>query len=307
MTCPPVGVAELDSVQHAIYAKGINFQPVVDPDAGPISGDPHRIQQVIWNLLINAVKFTPKGGTIGLIIERVESNVQLTVSDTGQGIARHLLPTIFERFKQADGGTARVHGGLGLGLAIVRHIVELHGGTITAHSDGEGRGATFIVSLPVSPLRKDGRGPFRHPVHSDVKPQFEHPKELQGLTVLVVDDEADTRELLTEVLQQCGSFVLTASSAAEALAVLDRASPRVVVSDIGMPELDGYAFIERVRMRPPEKGGRIVAVALTAYTSAEDRRRALRAGYQMHLAKPVEPAEFVAVLANVAQLAIAMS
>jgi len=305
LSLAPVVEMAIDSVQHAFDAKGIQFQHLVDPHAGPISGDAQRVQQVIWNLLSNAVKFTPKGGRVRLTVERVDSSVLLTVSDTGQGIPKHLLTSIFERFQQADGSTVRVHGGLGLGLSIVRHILELHGGTIEAHSEGEGRGATFIARLPVAPFRNDLGRAFRHPAASNLKTQFEQPKELQGLTVLVVDDEADTRELLLEVLEQCGCAVLTASSAEEGLALLDVASPRVLVSDIGMPGMDGHAFIEQVRKRPPEKGGRIVAVALTAYSAAEDRRRALRAGFQMHIAKPVEPAEFVAVLANLAQLAIA--
>jgi PAS domain S-box-containing protein len=302
----PVVEGAIESMQQAMAAKNIRFFHVIDPNAEPISGDPHRIQQVIWNLLSNAVKFTPKGGSVRLIVERVDSSIQMTVSDTGQGIPPSILSSIFQRFKQADGNTARVHGGLGLGLAIVRHIVELHGGTVEAQSEGEGRGATFVVQLPVSQQRTDDVGPFRHR-RKDSRPLIERPKELQGLTVLVVDDEPDTREILAEVLQQCGCSVLTASCAEDALAVLDRASPRVAVCDIGMPGLDGYEFIERVRKRPADKGGRIVAVALTAFAGTEDRRRALRAGYQMHVAKPVEPAEFVAVLANLAQLAIAMS
>lgn len=302
----PVVEGAIESMQPAMAAKNIEFLHLIEPNAGPLSGDPHRIQQVIWNLLSNAVKFTPKGGAVRLVVERMDSCVQMTVSDTGQGIPPAIRSSIFERFKQADGNTARVHGGLGLGLAIVRHIVELHGGTVEARSEGEGRGAAFVVQLPFSPVRTDTLGPFRQrPTHP--RPPISRPKELQGLTVLVVDDEPDTRELLAEVLQQCGCSVLTASSAEDAFAILDRASPRVAVCDIGMPEIDGYEFIERVRKRPADKGGRLVAVALTAFAGTEDRRRALRAGYQMHVAKPVEPAEFVTVLANLAQLAIAMS
>jgi signal transduction histidine kinase/ActR/RegA family two-component response regulator len=303
----PVVEAAVESMRHAIEAKQIRFSHVIDPSAGFITGDSHRLQQVIWNLLSNAVKFTPKGGTIRLIVARVDSSIELTVQDSGQGMSKELLPSIFERFKQADGSMARVHGGLGLGLAITRHIVELHGGTIEVHSEGEGRGATFVVRLPIAPFREQRDGPFRHPMASDLRPQFEHPKELQGLTVLVVDDEKDTRDVLTEMLRQVGSSVLVAAGARDALSVLDRASPRILVCDIGMPEMDGYQFIEEVRKRPREKGGRTVALALTAYASPEDRRRALRAGFQMHLGKPVEPAEFVAVLANLAQLAIALT
>ena len=297
--------AAVESMQHALATKEIRFHQMLDPDAGSVAGDAHRIQQVLWNLLSNAVKFTPKGGTVRLDVARVGSSVRVTVSDTGQGLSEAMLLSVFERFKQADGSAARVHGGLGLGLSITRHIVELHGGTIEAHSEGEGRGATFIVTLPVSPIRTETIGPFRR--SSTPPPLAEHPKELQGLSVLVVDDEADTRELLTEVLQQLGSSVLTAASAEEGLAVLDHASPaRACVSDLGMPGMDGFAFIEAVRKRPSGKGGRTVALALTAYANPDDRRRALRAGFQMHLAKPVEPAEFVAVMANLAQLALAM-
>jgi CheY-like chemotaxis protein len=298
----------IQAMQLAMQSKSIAFQHVVDPRAGAIFGDAQRLQQVLCNLLSNAVKFTPRGGKVRLLVERVDSSVTVTVSDTGQGIAPNLLSVIFERFRQADGSTARVHGGLGLGLAIARHIVELHGGEIEAHSDGEGRGATFIVRLPVAPFGSEGRGPFaRHPLASDIHPELEHPEVLKGLTVLVVDDEQDSRDLLAEVLRQCGCSVLSAGSAEQALEILDRASPRVIVCDIGMPGMDGYGFIEKVRERPPEKGGRTVALAVTAYAGAEDRRRALRAGFQMHLAKPLEPAEFVAMLANLAQLAIAMS
>ncbi len=304
----PVIEGALESIQHALQAKDLHFHHVIDANVGPLYGDPQRIQQVIWNLLSNAVKFTPKGGTVRLTVEQVESNLTLSVTDSGQGIPTHLLSSIFERFQQADGSAARVHGGLGLGLTIVRHIVELHGGSIEACSEGEGRGATFIVRLPVSPsVNHPVSGPFRQPSIPGGKSHIEHPKELQGLTVLVVDDETDSRELLSEVLQRCGCLVLNAASAAEGLAVLDRASPRILVCDIGMPGMDGYAFIEQVRMRPADKGGRTMAVALTAYTSAEDRRRALRAGFQMHMGKPVDPVEFISVLGNVAQLAVAMS
>jgi PAS domain S-box-containing protein len=298
--------AAIESVQHAIHAKNIQFHRIVDDSAGPIAGDIHRIQQVIWNLLSNAVKFTPKGGTIRLAVERDDGSLQLTVSDTGQGIASHLLPSVFERFKQADGSTARIHGGLGLGLAIVRHIVELHGGSVRALSDGEGRGATFVLRLPLAPLPTGTVGTFRQSLHAGAGAKFERPKELQGLTVLIIDDEVDTREFLTEVLEQCGCSVLAAAGAKEGIAILETASPRVVVCDIGMPDVDGYDFIRAVRQRPAERGGRTVAVALTAYTSAEDHRRALRAGFQMHIAKPIVPAEFVANLANLAQLAMAM-
>ena len=304
---PAIVDAALESVEHALRAKEIEVVRVVDPKAGTIRGDAERLQQVIWNLLSNAAKFTPKGGKVRIVVERVGSDIELTVSDTGQGIPEALLETIFERFQQADGSRARVHGGLGLGLTIARHIVELHGGTIRAVSEGPGRGATFVVRLPVAPLLEATTSPFRHPLSAELRPQLERPKELQGLTVLIVDDEADTRDMLCELLEQCGSSVLRASSAKEGLSVLDRASPRVIVCDIGMPDSDGYWFIEEVRKRPANEGGRTVAVALTAYAAPEDRRRALRLGYQMHLAKPVEPAEFLAVLANLAQIALTLT
>lgn len=304
---PSVVDAALESVEHAFRSKEIQVVRVVDPKAGTIRGDAERLQQVIWNLLSNAAKFTPKCGKVRVVVERVNSEIELTVSDTGQGIPTELLGKIFERFQQADSSRVRVHGGLGLGLAIARHIVELHGGTVRAHSEGPGRGATFVVRLPVAPLRQPAKSPFRHPSAAELGSQLERPKELQGLTVLLVDDEADTRQMLCELLEQCGSSVLLAASAKEGLAELDRASPRVIVCDIGMPDTDGYWFIEEVRKRPPDKGGRTVAVAVTAYAAPEDRRRALRLGYQMHLSKPVEPAEFLAVLANLAQLALTMT
>ncbi len=304
---PQVVEAAIDSVRPALEAKGVRLLPTIDPRAGPIAGDPQRVQQVVWNLLTNAIKFTPKGGRIQLVLERIDSHVELTVSDTGQGIAKEILPFVFDRFRQADGSTTRVHGGLGLGLAISRHIVEAHGGTIHVSSEGAGRGAAFVVKLPLSTLRSEAKGPLLPRRAMREIPALEYPKELQGLTVLVIDDEPGTREVLTELLQRCGSTVLTAGSAEEGFAILESASPRVILCDIGMPSLDGYAFIRTLRARPIDKGGRVPAAALTAYASTEDRRRALRAGFQMHIAKPVEPAELVAVIANLAQLSVAMA
>ncbi|CAN5403108.1 hypothetical protein BH09MYX1_BH09MYX1_13170 [soil metagenome] len=294
--------AAIDSMQPALEAKGIQFHSSVDPKAGTIRGDGHRMQQVIWNLLSNATKFTPKGGEVRLVAERVEANVVVTVSDTGQGIAKELVPSIFERFEQADGSAARVHGGLGLGLAISRHLVELHGGTMAVESEGPGRGAAFSFSIPVAAALPHPSSPLQP---TDASALRDPPTALQGLTVLLIEDEADTREVLTELLRKLGASVLPAASAKEGLALLDGASPRVIVCDIGMPEMDGYELIENVRKRPAERGGRTVALALTAHASAGDRRRALRAGFQMHLAKPVVPAELVAVLTYLAELALA--
>jgi signal transduction histidine kinase/ActR/RegA family two-component response regulator len=300
----------IDSLRPALEAKGIALQVAADPGAGPVVGDAHRLQQVVWNLVCNAMKFTPKGGRIRIAAERVESRVEISVSDTGQGIAKPFLRAIFERFKQADASTTREHGGLGLGLAISRHIVELHGGAIEARSEGHGRGATFIVTLPVHEARETSSAPFAaHAprVTEERKSGYERPAELQGLTILLVDTDQDSRDVLSEVLTQCGCTVLTASSSEEALAILDRASPNIMVCDVGMPGAFGHALMQTIRRRSPAKGGRIPAAVLTAYASAEDRRRALRAGYQMHIAKPVEPAELLAALANLAQISIAIS
>jgi CheY-like chemotaxis protein len=262
-------------------------------------GDPARLQQVVWNLLTNAVKFTPRGGRVQVRLERVNSQVEIAVADTGAGIPPEFLPHVFERFRQADQKTTRHHGGLGLGLAIVRHLVELHGGTISAESGGAGHGATFTVSLPVAPLHLwEREGERVRPATRDTLPSYECPERLDGLRVLVVDDEPDARELLSVGLGQCGAEVTVASSAREALEALAEVKPHVLVSDIGMPEEDGYELIRRVRALSAEAGGEVPAVALTAYARTEDRLRALREGYQMHVAKPVELAELVAVMSS---------
>jgi len=305
---PGVVQAGVDSMRPAIEAKGIRLNLVLDPKAGPITGDAQRLQQVVWNLVANATKFTPKGGRIQVLLERINSHVEITVSDSGQGIPKHMLRSIFERFEQGDPSTTRTHGGLGLGLAICRHIVEQHGGTIEAHSEGPGTGATFVVKLPLSPVHQQTRGPACvHPAVGEPLPSFDRPKELQGLRVLVVDDEPDARELVAFLLEQCGSVVSQASSVREGLAAVDRDSPQVVICDIGMPHEDGYEFVRQLRERPPAQGGHVPCAALTAFASVEDRRRALRAGFHMHLAKPVEPGELIAVVANLAQFAVTLS
>ncbi|HEU4536547.1 MAG TPA: ATP-binding protein, partial [Polyangiaceae bacterium] len=289
--------AALDAVRPAAEAKGIRLQPVLDSHA-TIVGDAERLQQIVWNLLSNAIKFTPRGGRVRVTLRRAPSYVELSIADTGQGIEAAFLPHVFEPFRQAEGGTTRRSGGLGLGLSIVRSLVELHGGTVTALSDGPGQGATFAVRLPMAPLRADRITPEPEPAPGEPeRATFECPPALAGLRVLVVDDEPDTRSLLAFVLSQCEARATTVGSAAEAFAELGRARFDVLISDIGMPGEDGLSFIRRVRQLPPEGGGRIPAVALTAYARGEDRARALRAGFSTHLAKPIEPNELALVIA----------
>ena len=296
--------AAVDTSRPAADAKGIRIQMVMDFGAGPVLGDPVRLQQVVWNLLSNAIKFTPKHGRVQIQVARVNSHVELTVSDTGPGIDDDFLPFVFERFRQADSSTSRKYGGLGLGLAIVRHLLELHGGTIEAQNRADGPGAVFSVTLPLMAVRR--AGPLgsadrerAQPAVSSVVP-FHDPAALRGLRVLAVDDEPDARHLLKSVLEQCGAEVRTCGSAAEAIAALEEYRPDVLVSDIGMPEEDGYSLIRKVRALDAGSGGRTPAVALTAYARVEDRLQALSAGYNMHVAKPVEPAELAVVISSLA-------
>ncbi len=293
--------AAVESVRPAAEARGVRLQKVTDTGVVTVSGDPVRLQQVVWNLLSNAIKFTPRGGRVRVMLERVNSHVEISVSDDGAGIAPEFLPHVFDRFRQADQKTTRTHGGLGLGLSIVRHLVELHGGSVRAESEGEGRGSTFTVALPVSPVNHSAsQGARVHPAARDTLPRFECPDRLDGLRVLVVDDEHDTREMLRAGLGHCGAEVITAASAAEALAEVRESPPDVLVSDIGMPGEDGYELVRQLRAMPPEGGGRVPAIALTAYARVEDRMQALRAGYQMHVPKPVELAELIVVTAGLA-------
>jgi PAS domain S-box-containing protein len=294
--------AAVDTVRSAADAKEIRLEAVLDYGAGLVLGDPVRLQQVVWNLLTNAIKFTPKGGHVQAQLQRIDSYFELTVSDTGPGIDEDFLPYVFDRFRQADSTSARKHGGLGLGLAIVRHLVELHGGTVNVDNRAEGHGAVFTVLLPVMVVRKR-TGPLAmesERVYSSVSKTapIHSSTTLDGLRVMVVDDEADARDLLAAMLEQYGAEVKMSSSAGEALEVLERYKPDVLVSDIGMPGEDGYVLIKKVRALEPERGGQIPAVALTAYARAEDRIRALTAGYNMHVPKPVEPTELVIVIAN---------
>jgi PAS domain S-box-containing protein len=294
--------AAIESIKPGAEAKGVRLQKIVDTGMVFVAGDPVRLQQVIWNLLANAVKFTPRGGRVQVKLERVNSHVEISVSDTGAGIAAEFLPLVFDRFRQADQRKTRQHGGLGLGLSIVRHLVELHGGHVRAASPGEGHGSTFTVFLPVAPVyQADAESGRVHPAARDTLPTYEFTERLDGLRILVVDDEPDTRELLKAGLGQCGAAVTVAGSASEAYAVLQDGIVDLLISDIGMPGEDGYELIRRVRQLPAENGGKVPAIALTAYARVEDRMQALRAGYQMHVPKPIELAELVAVAMSLVQ------
>jgi PAS domain S-box-containing protein len=294
--------AATESIRPAAQAKGINLEQILDPNAGPVAADPGRLQQIVWNLLSNAIKFTPKGGRIQVQLARVNSHVELSVADNGQGIAPQFMPYLFDRFRQADPSTTRRHGGLGIGLAITKQLVDLQGGEISAHSDGEGHGASFRVALPLYVLRGDldkGDGEFTRTAAAMDALKVSR-MTLQGLKILVVDDEQDARDLIKRMLEGCNASVITAGSAAEAMPILQSQKPDVLVSDIGMPEIDGYEFIKQVRSMLPEEGSKTPAVALTAFARSEDRTRALMAGYQVHVSKPVEASELLATVASVA-------
>ena len=299
---PKIIEAAVEATRPAAEGKGISLSTSLDSHAGPVNGDADRLQQVIWNLLTNSIKFTPEGGRILVESKVTGTRVEVTVRDTGIGISPEFLPHIFDRFRQANPGTNRIHGGMGLGLSIVRQLVELHGGSIRAESEGEGKGATFIIRLPFVMVDEGARLAERtRPAGGGARLKIECPPALRGLRVLVVDDEADTRDMLRAVLEHCSAEVITAESASEALDVIAHSPPDVLISDVGMPEEDGYALIERVRALPAERGGRIPAAALTAYVRAEDRVKVLRSGFQLHIPKPVEPAELVTVVAHLAE------
>ncbi len=290
--------AAVETVRPALDARNISLQLALDPDAATVIGDPNRLQQALWNLLTNAVKFTPRGGRIQVWLRREGSHVEITVADNGQGIDPALLPYVFDRFRQSDASTTRSLGGLGLGLAIVKHLLELHGGSIHAASEGEGRGATFLVRIPVAPLRSPGAPATDTNTHQI--PALDCPPEIAGLKVLIIDDEPDVREWTSALLEHCKAVVFTAGSAAEALAALQTHRPDVIVSDIGMPGEDGYALIKKLRALGPADGGATPAIALTAYARMEDRTRAMMAGFNMHVAKPIEPTELLITIANLA-------
>ena len=291
--------AALAAVMPAATAKGIRIHKVLDSLAGPVTGDFARLQQVVWNLLSNAVKFTPKGGQVQVLLERVNSHVEISVIDTGRGIRPEFLQHVFDRFRQADASTTRQYSGLGLGLAIAKQLVEMHGGSIRAKSPGEGQGATFTVTLPIIVVHPERPEAERvRPKESVATEEISLEDALAGLKVLVVDDEPDARQLIRRVLEDCEAQVALATSAAEALELLVPFCPDVILSDIGMPEQDGYDLIREVRVNYSAK--QIPAAALTAFARTEDRKRALLAGFQTHIAKPVDPAELTAAVASLA-------
>lgn len=293
-TCDVAAIVELaiDSVRPTYEAKGVRLERILDPDAGPVWGDPDRLQQVVWNLLTNAVKFTGRGGRVQVRLSRMENDVELTVSDTGIGIAPHFLPHLFERFSQADSRSTREFGGLGLGLSLVRHFVELHGGSVDAFSEGVGHGATFRVRLPlmIEQPRRTPAIPLPVQVDRSAPPET---RPLEGVIVLAVDDDPDSLLLVSDALRTAGASVVAARSAEEGLQLFEGLQPDVIVSDLSMPVMDGYDFIRQIRARGERDGRTVPAAALTAYARSEDRIRALMAGYQTYLAKPIDPGELV--------------
>ena len=290
----------LATVAPAAEARGVRLESILESQVGAVSGDPDRLQQVIWNLLSNAVKFTPRGGRVQTRLQRVDSHVEVTVSDTGIGIREDFLPHLFERFRQGDSSTTRAHGGLGLGLAIAHRIVELHGGRIKAFSPGEGQGATFRVELPLRIVHAETEPDLPvHPRSDGARPLLELPA-LPDISVLAVDDDPDALGLVREILESSGARVRTATSARDALESIEQELPDVLVSDLGMPEMDGYDLIQRVRrMEGPAK--QLPAAALTAYARSEDRSKALRLGFEIHLPKPIDPSELIAAVASLAR------
>ena len=287
----------IGTVQPAADAKGVRLQSLIDPRIAPVSGDPDRLQQVVWNLVSNAVKFTPKGGRVQVRLERVNSHIEIVVSDTGAGISKEFLPHVFDRFRQADSGSTRRSGGLGLGLSIVRHLVEMHGGRVHATSAGEDQGATFTVRLPMMIIQPIESLKREHPLTERHYP-LQKLGDLTGVRVVAVDDEADALRLLKDVLEAAGAEVATATSAATATDAINTFEPDVLVADIGMPDVDGYELIKQVRASGNERMRDIPAAALTAFARSEDRTRALESGFEMHLAKPIDPGELVASVAT---------
>ena len=292
----PVVHAAIESLRPGADAKGLQLDAVVDAEPAMVSGDAERLQQIVWNLLSNAIKFTPRGGRIEVRLEQTEEHVRLTVADDGIGIDPAMLPRLFDRFWQADSSMTRAHGGLGLGLAVVRHLVEMHGGTVHAESTGTDRGATFTVTLPALVARGSLGNP--HP-QAEESASSQRTQRLKGLKVLVVDDDQDTCETIAAVLASAGAEIRTCFSASQALSEIDAWVPDLLVSDIAMPGDDGYTLIRKIRTRTTEEGGRMLAVALTAYGRSEDRTKALSAGFQVHVGKPVEPSQLVSVVENV--------
>jgi PAS domain S-box-containing protein len=292
--------AALDTVRHAATAKSINLRSDFEPGVGSVMGDPRRLQQVVWNLLLNAVKFTPIGGKVGVRLEHAGTHARITVKDTGAGIRPDFLPFVFDRFRQGDQSTTRVHGGLGLGLSIVRHLVELHGGTVRVESEGEGRGSTFMVELPLLETRSVGGGLRTQEREADDKSAtLNHQSEvLKGLSVLVVDDEPDALGLIKAILEMKGASVTAVESAGEAWRALEGDWPDLLVCDIGMPGEDGYQLIRRIRASESARGRKLISIALTAYAGEIDRSLALEAGFDLHVGKPVDPADLIVTIAE---------
>jgi PAS domain S-box-containing protein len=294
--------AALDAVKLSMEAKKLRVRVTLDAKAGRLRGDPGRLQQVFWNLLTNAVKFTPSEGRIDVVMERVNSHLEVSIEDSGIGIKPEFLAFVFDRFRQADSSTTRRHGGLGLGLSIVKHLVELHGGSVRVKSPGEGQGATFVVALPISVIRTEDAGSTERQAFSDVDVSTIELPSLAGVRALVVDDQEDARILLCRLIEENGGRCALAESGAEALKILEQADVNILISDIGMPEFDGYQLIRQVRSMPSPTVRNLPAIALTAYARADDRQRALLAGFQMHVSKPVEPRELIAGIASLLNL-----
>jgi signal transduction histidine kinase/ActR/RegA family two-component response regulator len=291
----------LEDARFALEAKRIRLHTDVPSEPAVLRADGERLTQVVWNLLLNAIKFTPKDGEISVTLRQAESDLELVVRDTGIGIAPDFLAHIFEPFRRSDSKSKRPHGGLGIGLSITKHLVDLHGGSLEARSDGIGKGASFLVRLPISPLVSTTVGVTNMPATTARPPDLVRPSVLTGSSILVVDDEGDVRDLLRVVLESCGMRVYDASSVREGLATLEAKHIDLIVSDVGMPDEDGYSFIRSVRsFSDPEKAS-IPAIALTAFARNEDRRRALLEGFNVHLPKPVEPAELLTALADLGQ------
>jgi PAS domain S-box-containing protein len=298
---PPVFIdAAIETVRPAAEAKNIRIEKHYEPDAGMIAGDPARLQQVIWNLLSNAIKFTPRDGLVRIDLRRAGGSVEIAVSDSGPGIAPEFITHVFERFRQGDASTTRQHGGLGLGLSIVKHLIEQHGGTVRVASEGEQRGACFTVELPAASPQLMAARPdrARYNPPSPLTPDIVL-RDLSRVKVLVVDDEPDARDLIKRILSDCNASVITAASARAALAAFREAAPDVLVSDLGMPEMDGFQLLAQVRALGNDAGGDVPAVALTAFARSEDRLRALEAGFAAHISKPVEPSQLIAIVADV--------
>jgi PAS domain S-box-containing protein len=296
--------AAVDTIRPAAEAKDVALQIFIDPGIGPVIGDYERLQQVVWNLLSNAVKFTPRNGQVQVYLEHIDSNVQVKVCDNGMGIRPEFLPRAFDRFTQADSSVTRTFSGLGMGLAIVKSIVELHGGTVQAFSEGKGKGSTFTVSLPIAGGQQNMHDTDLIENQSLIDLAIECSSELADLRILVVDDQLNTCEMVAATLEQAGAIVRIATCGAHALAQLDEWLPDLIVADICMPEMDGYEFIRHVRKRGPQDGGKIPAVALTAMARIEDRVKALASGYQMHVAKPIEPAELCTIITSLASFVL---